>query len=375
MNQFQYSIYQIQTPKKPNEFNGLFNDLINKIEIYKKQYNLTIKSYLEEKNNELEKAKENYSKRIENADQIYSKLTDNKPDDENTKFYADHKARYEYINYDNSETIESINNKYDSFLDLYSKSLIIALYSLNESKLNDITTLASDVFNKDIKPSHFDNRDYLNSSITYLNLVIGIEKKVVEKYVTFFKEVQFIRNKIVHSESKTKETKAEIKTAKDIVNKHNKSLKFENETNFIKVISSKFLKDFISNLLDFHHNLIIEIDKAQNYQIIRNGLKYWLAPLDKNIFITKMEFEKISPNEKNILFTVSSRKRKIPKFQCKINMKKILIGSFELILQLENETITDFFNLEKEVEGLHLASAFNEINIGKIDYKTTLLVF
>ncbi len=371
MNLFQYSIYQIHTPKTPNEFDGLFSDLINKIEIYKKQYQLTIKSYLEEKKTEIEKAKENYSKRIDIADKVYSKLTAENSNDENTKLYAEHEAQYDYINHNYSETLENIDIKYDNFLDLFNKSLIIALYSLNESKLNDIINVASDVFKKDIKPSHLDSRDYLNSSIIYLDLVIGINKNVLEKYVTFFKEVQFIRNKIIHSESKT----TDIKTAKKIVKKHNKSLKFESESNFIKIISSKFLKDFISNLLEFYHNLIIEIDKTQNYQIIKSGLRYWLAPLDKNIFITKIKFDKISPLEKGISFTISSRKRDIPKFQCKINMKKTSIGSFELIPQLENEKIIDFFNLEKEVDGFHLANVFKEINIGQIDYKTTLMIF
>jgi len=332
MNLFQYSLSQIQTPKTQNEFNELFTDLTNKIEIYKKQYQLTIKSYLEEKKTEIEKAKENHSKRINIADKVYSKLTTENPIDENTKLYAENKAQYDYINHNYSETLENIDIKYDNFLDLFTKSLIIALYSLNESKLNDIINVASDVFKKDIKPSHFDNRDYLNSSIIYLDLVIGIDKTVLEKYVTFFKEVQFIRNKIIHSESKT----TEIKTAKEIVKKHNESLKFESESNFIKIISSKFLKDFITNLLEFYHNLIIEIDRTQNFRIIKNGLKYWLAPLDKNIFITKIKFNKISTQEKIISFTVSSRKKDIPKFQCKINMKKKLIGSFELTLLFLN---------------------------------------
>lgn len=371
MNLFQYSIYQICTPKIPNKFDELFSDLINKVEIYKSQYKLTIKSYLEEKKTEIEKAKENYFESMKIADKIYSKHTSENPADKNTKLYAEHKAQYDYINHNYSETLEGIDIKYDNFLDLFTKSLIIALYSLNESKLNDIINVASEVFKRDIKPSHLDSRDYLNSSIVYLDLVIGIDKNVLEKYVTFFKDVQFIRNKIVHTESKT----TELKTAKKIIKKHNKSLKFENESNFIKVISSKFLKDFITNIFEFYHNLIIEIDRVQNYQIIKNGLKYWLAPLDKNIFITKIKFDKISPIEKRISFTVSSRKKIIPKFQCKINMKKKSIGSFELIPQLNNETIIDFFNLEKEVNGYHLANVFKEINIGKIDYKTTLIVF
>lgn len=371
MNLFQYSIHQIKTPKIPNEFNEIFSDLTNKIEIYKKQYQLTIKSYLEEKKTEKEKEKENYSKRIEIANKVYSELTAEKPINENTKLYAEHKAQYDYINQNYSETLESIDIKYDNFLDLYTKSLIIALYSLNESKLNDTINLASDIFRKDIKPSHLDNRDYLNSSIVYLDLVIGIDTKVLKKYVTFFKEVQFIRNKIIHSESKT----TEIKTAKGIVKKHKESLKFETESNFIRIISSIFFKDFITNLLEFYHNLILEIDKKQNYQIIKNGLKFWLAPIDKNIFITKIKFDKISTLEKSISFTVSSRKKDIPKFQCKISMKKKSLSSFQLQLQLENKKIIEFFNLEKEVNGFHLANVFKEINIGKINYETTLIIY
>lgn len=89
-----------------------------------------------------------------------------------------------------NETVERINLKYNEFLDLFSKSTIIALYSLNESILNKITNLSSDFFNKKIKPSHFNSKDYLNAEIQYLELVIEIDISTLEKYISKLKDIQ-----------------------------------------------------------------------------------------------------------------------------------------------------------------------------------------
>lgn len=75
---------------------------------------------------------------------------------------------------------QEIDFEYEDFMDLYSKSILIALYSLNESKLNAILDIGSKMFCLKTKPLHLASRNYMDSSIVYLNLVMGIEKKQIK---------------------------------------------------------------------------------------------------------------------------------------------------------------------------------------------------
>lgn len=372
MNTFKYTFYLISNKKKANRFESIFEEIKNQINIYEKQFDLTLKSYLKEWKTECKAQKDEYNKVQKKVEKVYDKALKSYGENNETAYqYAAHESGVHYIEQQAYDEKERINKKYRDFLDLYCKSSLIALYSLNENKLNEISNHSSEIFNKDIKLSHFNTRDYLMSSITYLNLVIGIDVKQIEKYITNLKEVQYLRNKIIHAGSKFPQEKTIIQ----IVKKHNESLIFNNENGFLQFKRSKLIKDFLVQNKRFYHELFLLIEKEQNLEIIKNGLKYWLGFLDRNIFITNLKTESFSYQEIKLSFHVSSRKKKIPKFDCKLKIKKATSESFDFLNQTDNETIKEFIDYEEDVKGVNLANVFRPLNISNSTYKTELTIY
>ncbi|MGV7106105.1 hypothetical protein [Flavobacterium sp. U410] len=369
MNLFQYTIYRSFNEKETNDFELIFKDLKNQIEVYKKQYDLTIKSYLAEWKDELKTSESNYKIIKSSAEKVYQE--NYSKNDEYAHEYAMNVSGLDHIEYHYHETVERINLKYNEFLDLFSKSTIIALYSLNESILNKITNLSSDFFNKKIKPSHFNSKDYLNAEIQYLELVIEIDISTLEKYISKLKDIQYLRNTIIHNLS----VFSKIDEASKILQKYSSSLKLDNNTGYASIISSKFTKDLFDLLKEFYEELFWLIEQKQELQIIKNGLKFWLSVLDKNLTIDYLKFSSFSSSEKQIHFCINSKELNLTNCKCKIILKKSTKGSFSYINQTNNEKLTEFLEFENKSKAFYISDFFEVFNVCNKNYQIKVLIY
>lgn len=371
MSEFSFTFYHIINKKKENGFEPIFKEFKNQINIYQRQFDLTLKSYLKEWKDELKKNDVEYKTRKDAAEKIYEAEIKDYKEDEYAHNYAMNASGLEIIEEEHYTQKEEINTEYKNFLDLYSKSILIALYSLNESKLNEIIETSSVIFNKKIKPSHFNSRDYLNSSILYLNLVIEIEMKTIDKYVSSLKEIQFLRNNIIHNAS----ILTEVKTASNIAKKYERLLSYNEKTGFLKIISSKCIKDFFVLLKDFYEELFWLIDIKQELTIIKNGLTYWLGMINQEMSIESANFEKFTNKEKLLYFKAISKNKEIKDFECKITLIRTSDGTFEFINQIEDEKINNFLEYEKKLNGSYLNDVFEPFNMNSSNYKKKILIY
>jgi hypothetical protein len=143
-------------------------DIKEQLDLYEKQHLNTINSYLKNRQEEIETLEKRYIKVEKEAQKRYNEtLGTENPEDENNIAYATHISGIDYLLQKKIEEIEEIKFKYSNFLDLFSKSTMIALYSLNENFLNKICDISSQTFNQKIKVSHFNSRDYLK--VMFLN--------------------------------------------------------------------------------------------------------------------------------------------------------------------------------------------------------------
>ncbi|EDP96174.1 hypothetical protein U8527_14780 [Kordia algicida OT-1] len=304
MNKFSHGFYRFINKKKESEFEPIFKEFKDQINIYQRQLDLTLKSYVDEWNEEINKNDENYKALMDGAEKIYNDIIKGSDSDENSHSYASHAAGFDSIEYEHSTVKEDIDKEYIGFLDLYSKSVLIALYSLNESKLNQIIESSSVIFDKKIKPSHLDSRDYLNSSIIYLNLVLDIETKTIESYLTKLKDIQFLRNSIIHNNS----IFIEKEKVTYIIDKHKGELKLD-DNGFLMIIRGSFIREFFLILKSFYEELFWLIDIKQELKTIKNGLVFWLGIIDKKIQIEKLNLEKKTDKEKKYILKLSSKIR------------------------------------------------------------------
>ena len=104
----------------------------DQLDLYENQHTDTIRSYLKNWQEEIAALEKRYEKTEKDAEERYNKAlgTENFKDQDNVA-YARHISGIEYLSHKKSEEIESIKDKYSDFLDLFSKSTLIALYSAN----------------------------------------------------------------------------------------------------------------------------------------------------------------------------------------------------------------------------------------------------
>lgn len=198
-----------------------------------------------------------------------------------------------------------------------------------------------------------------------------METENIKNYVSKLKDIQFIRNNIVHSIS----IFTDVDTISKISKKHKDSLHFNSENQFLKITKSKFIKELFKLLKEFYEDLFWLIDKKQNSLIVLNGLSHWLGLMDNKIMIENFKFIKFTSVEKQMYFKVIPNDTKIPNFECKITLKKSTQKSFESIIQVENDKINEFFNDEKDLNGYYLQNIFIPFNLNSDKYQIKLMVY
>ena len=139
---------------------------------------------------------------------------------------------------------DNIENRYQDFFDLYSKSLLIALYSMVENKLKEICDITYVDFCQILKYEHLDSRDYLSTSFNYFDLVIRLQTESLHSYKSKLKDIQFIRNRVVHTESKFSDENEEV--INQIVNKSKGALGLHKDKSIttLRIQQAKFIKGF-----------------------------------------------------------------------------------------------------------------------------------
>ena len=363
MNLFQSSFYYATNKKLKNEIEDLFVKFNDEIEVYNEQYKLTLKSYISAWKNEITLLKANYEKERVKRKEIYNENISEDGDDQ----YALHISGLEYQDHEYYENENNIKDKYENYLDLYSKSILVALYSLNEIFLNKICDASSKRFVKKIKLSDFNSRDYLTTPVNYLNLVIGLNADNLKKHESKLKDIQFLRNKIIHAGSVIEEKKIN-----EIVKKQRDKLEYDKLDEELKIKKSKFIKEFIYLLRNFHEEIFWMLEEKQGNQISKNCLKYFFGLIDKNILITNLKQIKASNKKVTIEFQISSRKRNFKKCNGRLIVLKSKHDVAEFLNQTDNEAfqkLSDYqadnrcFDLKKCIKGLTIFNYHTNIKL------------
>lgn len=377
MNAFQFYLYSSSSEKKKSDLEEVFGDLKKKVELYEKQYAITLKLYKSERNKELKDLNETYKKNQDKRNQVYEKVFDEmKGEDEQIRnSYANHVSGLEMLYLENQEEKENIKKRYLDFFDLYNKSLMTALYSLIESKLKEICDIIADELAQKIKYEHLDSRDYLKASFKYLELVIQVPIISLKPFISKLKNVQFIRNRVIHTESKF--TGDNEKTISEIVKKSKGALELRKNksTTLLRIKKSQFIFDFFELTRELFEELVWLIDSKQDNKILKKGLEFWFGILDKKIFIRNVQLEKIGKGKRTVEFDLSSKKKNIPKFKCKISISRASNNSLEIIDQTNVTIINEFNELVEKVRSFIFDYIFELFNQSSNGIKVKVMMF
>jgi hypothetical protein len=348
MTPFQFIYYYLNNERKIDILENSFVNINEKIELYEKQYTITLNSYLKLWDKELILLESQFKKGEEFRKKIYAEnLGTENLQDENNIAYATNISGMEYYAEKHTEDKQKIKLKYFDFLDLYSKSTLIALYSLNENFLNETCDISSEILNKKIKISHFNSRNYLKATIEYLQLVIDIEITDLEKYISKLKDIQYLRNKIIHAGSKFTDD-----YVLKIVKKYSDSLHYEKE--ILKIIKPDFVKDLFKVLKEFYEETLWLLEERNKFEIIRKIFENWFGVIGERIIISEINYKRRSEKVRTITFIVNSEKGKIKDINAKLTLTRNKGYDVDIKNQSENNLIKEFTEAQMETKGFYL---------------------
>lgn len=349
MTPFHITFYFLNNQRKIDELEKSFRAIYDQLELYENQHSSTIKNYLKSWEEELDDLKKRYKKSEKRAQEKYDEtIGDNDPEDQDNIAYATHNSGIDYLAHKKYEDIEEIKTKYSDFLDLFSKSTLIGLYSLNENFLSKICELTSHTFGKKIKLSHFSSRDYLVSSFNYLELVIDLPKEPFEKYISKLKDIQSIRNKIIHEGSEIKDGSM-LKTVK----KFSPNLLYDEENEYLRIVNSDFNKDFFKLIKTLYQELLWQLEERQQYKTLKSILENWFGLIEGKITISEIS-SKAKSKIRTIDFKIESDNDKIPDLKGKLTLTSSKGYKVEIIDQSENDLIKELLVAEKDLINLEM---------------------
>lgn len=209
--------------------------------------------------------------------------------------------------------------------------------------------MSSQAFEKKIKLLHFSQRDYLLSSFNYLELVIDIPIQPFEKYVSKLKDIQSIRNKIIHEGSEIKDNSI-LKT----IEKYSPNLLYDKENEFLRIVNSNFNNDFFALLKSLYQELLWQLEERQKYKTIKSILENWFGIIEGKITISEVYSTKISSKKRTIDFKIVSDNEKIPELNGKLSLTSNKGYEVEIIDQSENGLIKELLEAEKDLIYLNL---------------------
>lgn len=369
MTEFAVTLYYINNERKIEILEKSFLDIKEQIALYEKQHSNTINSYLKNRQEELDNLEKRYLKVEEDAQKRYVEtLGTENPEDQNNIAYAMHISGIDYLFHKKNEEIEKIKQKYADFLDLFSKSTMIALYSLNENFLNKICDISSKSFNQKIKVSHFNSRDYLKASFDYLELVVDIPKEPFERYISKLKEIQSIRNNIIHAGSQI--TDASILK---LVKSYSHSFHYTEETQFLRITSPKFTNNFFTLIKNLYEEILWQLEERQSYKTLKSIFENWFGIIEGKIITTEINSIKNSEKTRTIDFKMESNNEKVSKLSGKLTLTRSKGYVVEIIDQTENDLIKEFVEADKN--GIYLEMGLKTFMSFSNDLDIRLLIY
>ncbi|MFT6921924.1 MAG: hypothetical protein ACJA1C_000922 [Crocinitomicaceae bacterium] len=123
----------------------IFHSLVEQIELYEKQFELTLEMYKTEWKRESSELKKEYTiekeKRKIDFDRFYKEMKGH--DEETRDGYASHHSGLDILDHENFEKNERLKKKYSDFFDTYSKSVLVVSVTIitPEDLLLDIKEL------------------------------------------------------------------------------------------------------------------------------------------------------------------------------------------------------------------------------------------
>ncbi|MGF7082797.1 hypothetical protein [Mucilaginibacter sp. UYCu711] len=203
---------------------------------------------------------------------------------------------------------------YKDMADHFNKSSFVIVYAVLENELRRLCGLLKTTFGKRLSLQDIESKDYLQSMINYLEKVLEIDIESCQPNLTRIRQVQFLRNKIMHAAAEFPLGDQPVLDQLIKDSKGNLYLQHFDPLTYrlLKIRKIDYVNQQYDLLLDFIYELLWCIDAKLEHALIKENLLLLFRFLDEKVEITISEVTVIKKGRK-IAFAVIKGKKKILK--------------------------------------------------------------
>lgn len=253
---------------------------------------LTTNLHLKEKTEALDKFNCSFEEPLKEANKKY---------DEELRAFEDenegHQYAYHYSNLGQLEGALSsgqyeISEEFNDLSTFTNNAAIIQAYSFLEKEFKRLCELLKIEFGETISHSDLSSRDYLAGWLKYLKLVIKLDITTLDPFINKFKDLQYIRNRIIHDGgefpkiAETAEDKTNVIDQLVKASKKRLDLLEEDTMYVIRIKDISYVQDYYAVMLDFFQTILNLVEQKTKYKILKTRLKYLFSSLSTKAVIT-----------------------------------------------------------------------------------------
>ena len=180
-------------------------------------------------------------------------------------------------------------------------------------------------------------------------MVVDIPVVGLESYISNFKDIQFLRNKIIHAGSQFSND-----SILEITKKYANSLHYDEETGFLKIKKPEVIENLVKLIREFYEEILWLLEEKREFQILKNILENWFGILNKQITINDISYKKTSKKIRTITFKVNLDDENFPQLNGKLILTHAKGYEVDIINQTDCDFIKNFVDAQMKSHGIYL---------------------
>jgi len=375
MNEIHYLLIHSLNERNSSIFENIIFECLENIEVLLNNYYLILEHYDTKQESDIKTTTDRYEAELPEFEKKYqAKLDELEEDEEELKIsYAGYYSGLDNFNKKYHWGIAATRVKYKHYYDLSSKSTLISLYSNLEKTLKSISQELGEEFSKRVTLEHLNNKNYIKSSLDYLDLVLDMDMDKIDPLASKIESYQLVRNKIIHSLSEFND----LEKIRPIVQSNKGFLQLEpnKSTSTLRIFDAKYVELFTSLTKEILYEIVISTGKLNEFKLIRRGLLHCFKILDEKIILENISFSKLTNTQSEIVFDFTSKKKSISNGACKIILKESKKNTLEIINQIENKKVKKFTQFISNYQIMFFRYIFKHLIIRKAGLKIRVLIY
>jgi hypothetical protein len=233
---------------------------------------------------------------------------------------------------------QMIREENEELLDYFNKSSLIMLYSLLESEQKHLCQILKELKGTKISVSDFESRDYIGGSFKYLELVIDLDKAPFEPFATKLKDVQYVRNRVVHDHSEFSMADDEVlnkvlANAKGLIEMRTT---LDEERRILRLFKPAYIKNQYQLVRELFTAFFWEINEKFGYPVLQDRLRRLFRQSFPDVVISIEKVEDVKGGRLIMAEVMTTAAN----FKCNIKITRAKKRTFNFINQIDrNEKI------------------------------------